>query len=98
MQMELEWQRRFEDVKADYYLANEQLIQDLIEGRDQVSGSHITPTHSIDSVCTLALMLTEIPAVMEAGQFTAGQKKRLFSRVFCYTRVHVSRCHLKNER
>ncbi|XP_063337890.1 coiled-coil domain-containing protein 57 isoform X4 [Pelmatolapia mariae] len=35
VQMELEWQRRFEDVKADYYLANEQLIQDLIEVRDQ---------------------------------------------------------------
>ncbi|XP_026033254.1 coiled-coil domain-containing protein 57 isoform X4 [Maylandia zebra] len=35
VQMELEWQRRFEDVKADYYLANEQLIQDLIEARDQ---------------------------------------------------------------
>lgn len=46
--MELEWQRRFEDVKVDYYLANEQLIQDLIEARDQVSGSHIT--HSTDSV------------------------------------------------
>ncbi|XP_006801691.1 coiled-coil domain-containing protein 57 [Neolamprologus brichardi] len=37
VQMELEWQRRFEDVKVDYYLANEQLIQDLIEARDQAT-------------------------------------------------------------
>ncbi|XP_063337888.1 coiled-coil domain-containing protein 57 isoform X2 [Pelmatolapia mariae] len=36
VQMELEWQRRFEDVKADYYLANEQLIQDLIEAKAEL--------------------------------------------------------------
>lgn len=37
VQLELEWERRFEDAKADHYLANEQLIQDLIQARDQVS-------------------------------------------------------------
>ncbi|XP_070708397.1 coiled-coil domain-containing protein 57 [Pempheris klunzingeri] len=35
VQVELEWQRRCEDVKAEYYLANEQLIQDLTQARDQ---------------------------------------------------------------
>ncbi|XP_041672487.1 coiled-coil domain-containing protein 57 isoform X2 [Cheilinus undulatus] len=36
VQVELEWQRRCEDVKAELYLANEQLIQDLTWARDQV--------------------------------------------------------------
>uniref|UniRef100_UPI0037E78F7E coiled-coil domain-containing protein 57 n=1 Tax=Semicossyphus pulcher TaxID=241346 RepID=UPI0037E78F7E len=35
VQVELEWQRRCEDVKAELYLANEQLIQDLTQARDQ---------------------------------------------------------------
>uniref|UniRef100_A0A3Q1GS68 Coiled-coil domain containing 57 n=1 Tax=Acanthochromis polyacanthus TaxID=80966 RepID=A0A3Q1GS68_9TELE len=35
VQVELEWQRRYEDIKAEHYLANEQLIQDLTEARDQ---------------------------------------------------------------
>ncbi|KAM9837409.1 LOW QUALITY PROTEIN: coiled-coil domain-containing protein 57 [Aulostomus maculatus] len=35
-QVELEWQRRCEDTKAEHYLANEQLIQDLTQARDQV--------------------------------------------------------------
>lgn len=88
--MELEWQRRFEDVKADYYLANEQLIQDLIEARDQVSGSHITLTHSIDSVCTLALMLNEIPAVMQSWTVHCRtEKKRLIFTCFL---LHACSC------
>nr|XP_014263917.2 coiled-coil domain-containing protein 57 isoform X3 [Maylandia zebra] len=49
VQMELEWQRRFEDVKADYYLANEQLIQDLIEARDQ----GLTP--KVDSLASVEI-------------------------------------------
>lgn len=36
VQVELEWQRRCEDMKAEHYLANEQLIQDLTRARDQV--------------------------------------------------------------
>ncbi|XP_075948860.1 coiled-coil domain-containing protein 57 [Anarhichas minor] len=35
VQVELEWQRRCEDMKARHYLANEQLIQDLTQARDQ---------------------------------------------------------------
>ncbi|XP_035526252.1 coiled-coil domain-containing protein 57-like [Morone saxatilis] len=35
VQVELEWQRRCEDLKAELYLANEQLIQDLSNARDQ---------------------------------------------------------------
>ncbi|XP_023120597.2 coiled-coil domain-containing protein 57 isoform X2 [Amphiprion ocellaris] len=35
VQAELEWQRRYEDIKAEHYLANEQLIQDLTEAGDQ---------------------------------------------------------------
>ncbi|XP_074518583.1 coiled-coil domain-containing protein 57 isoform X2 [Halichoeres trimaculatus] len=35
VQVELEWQRRCEDVKAELYLANEQLIRDLTMARDQ---------------------------------------------------------------
>uniref|UniRef100_A0A3B4XZA2 Coiled-coil domain containing 57 n=1 Tax=Seriola lalandi dorsalis TaxID=1841481 RepID=A0A3B4XZA2_SERLL len=35
VQVELEWQRRCEDMKAEHYLANEQLIQDLTQARDQ---------------------------------------------------------------
>ncbi|XP_020495924.2 coiled-coil domain-containing protein 57 isoform X1 [Labrus bergylta] len=35
VQADLEWQRRCEDVKAELYLANEQLIQDLTQARDQ---------------------------------------------------------------
>ncbi|XP_074476556.1 coiled-coil domain-containing protein 57 isoform X2 [Sebastes fasciatus] len=35
VQVELEWQRRCEDTKAQHYLANEQLIQDLSQARDQ---------------------------------------------------------------
>ncbi|KAM9314906.1 coiled-coil domain-containing protein 57 [Pholidichthys leucotaenia] len=35
VQLELEWKRRCEDLTAKHYLANEQLIQDLTEARDQ---------------------------------------------------------------
>ncbi|XP_018529876.1 coiled-coil domain-containing protein 57 isoform X3 [Lates calcarifer] len=35
IQMELEWQRHCEDMKAKHSLANEQLIQDLTHARDQ---------------------------------------------------------------
>ncbi|XP_071318725.1 coiled-coil domain-containing protein 57 isoform X2 [Trachinotus anak] len=35
VQVELEWQGRCEDLKAEHYLANEQLIQDLTQARDQ---------------------------------------------------------------
>ncbi|XP_034564723.1 coiled-coil domain-containing protein 57 [Notolabrus celidotus] len=35
VQGQLEWQRRCEDVKAELYLANEQLIRDLTQARDQ---------------------------------------------------------------
>ncbi|XP_070847253.1 coiled-coil domain-containing protein 57 [Chaetodon trifascialis] len=35
VQVELEWQRRCEDMKAEHYLANEQLIEDLTQARDQ---------------------------------------------------------------
>ncbi|KAM6964625.1 coiled-coil domain-containing protein 57 [Tautogolabrus adspersus] len=35
VQADLEWQRRCEDVKAELYLANEQLIQGLTQARDQ---------------------------------------------------------------
>ncbi|XP_039990755.1 coiled-coil domain-containing protein 57 isoform X3 [Xiphias gladius] len=35
VQVELEWQRHCDDVKAKHYLANEQLIQDLTQARDQ---------------------------------------------------------------
>ncbi|KAG7239766.1 hypothetical protein INR49_028353 [Caranx melampygus] len=37
VQVELEWQRRCEDMKAEHYLANEQLIQDLTQARDQTT-------------------------------------------------------------
>nr|XP_057918627.1 coiled-coil domain-containing protein 57-like isoform X2 [Doryrhamphus excisus]XP_057918628.1 coiled-coil domain-containing protein 57-like isoform X2 [Doryrhamphus excisus] len=35
VQVELEWQRRYDVAEAKYYLANEQLIQDLTRARDQ---------------------------------------------------------------
>ncbi|XP_061912422.1 coiled-coil domain-containing protein 57 isoform X2 [Entelurus aequoreus] len=35
VQVELDWQRRYEDAKVKHYLANEQLIQDLTQARDQ---------------------------------------------------------------
>ncbi|XP_068439100.1 coiled-coil domain-containing protein 57 isoform X2 [Clinocottus analis] len=35
VQVEVDWQRRCEDMKAQHYLANEQLIQDLTQARDQ---------------------------------------------------------------
>ncbi|XP_070783698.1 coiled-coil domain-containing protein 57 [Enoplosus armatus] len=35
VQVELEWQRRCEDMKVEHHLANEQLIQDLTQARDQ---------------------------------------------------------------
>lgn len=46
VQVELEWQRRCEDVKAEHYLANEQLIQDLTQAKDQVNLSYITQSPS----------------------------------------------------
>ncbi len=42
VQVELEWQRSCEDMKVEHYLANEQLIQDLTQAKDQVSLSCIT--------------------------------------------------------
>uniref|UniRef100_A0A3P8T9M5 Coiled-coil domain-containing protein 57 n=1 Tax=Amphiprion percula TaxID=161767 RepID=A0A3P8T9M5_AMPPE len=36
VQAELEWQRRYEDIKAEHYLANEQLIQDLTEAKAEL--------------------------------------------------------------
>lgn len=41
VQVELEWQRRLEDAKAEHYLASEQLIQGLTQARDQVRLSSI---------------------------------------------------------
>ncbi|XP_056285356.1 coiled-coil domain-containing protein 57 isoform X2 [Pseudoliparis swirei] len=35
VQVQVDWQRRCEDMKAQHYLANEQLIQDLTQARDQ---------------------------------------------------------------
>ncbi|XP_077359971.1 coiled-coil domain-containing protein 57 isoform X2 [Festucalex cinctus] len=35
IQLELEWQKRYDAVKVEHYLANEQLIQDLTLARDQ---------------------------------------------------------------
>ncbi|XP_034414191.1 coiled-coil domain-containing protein 57 isoform X2 [Cyclopterus lumpus] len=35
VQVKVDWQRRCEDMKAQHYLANEQLIQDLTQARDQ---------------------------------------------------------------
>ncbi|XP_037318911.2 coiled-coil domain-containing protein 57 isoform X2 [Pungitius pungitius] len=35
VQLEVEWQTRCEDMKAQHYLSNEQLIQDLTQARDQ---------------------------------------------------------------
>ena len=43
VQVELEWQRRCDDMKNKHYLVNEQLIQDLTQARDEVSLSYITP-------------------------------------------------------
>lgn len=43
VQLEVEWQSRCEDMKAQHYLSNEQLIQDLTAARDQVSRSCRTP-------------------------------------------------------
>lgn len=37
VQAELEWQNRCEDMKAEHYLANEQLLHDLTKTREQVS-------------------------------------------------------------
>ncbi|KAM7371281.1 hypothetical protein PAMP_010766 [Pampus punctatissimus] len=35
VQVELEWQRRCEELKSAHYLTNEQLMQDLMQARDQ---------------------------------------------------------------
>ncbi|XP_038591731.1 coiled-coil domain-containing protein 57 isoform X5 [Micropterus salmoides] len=37
IQVELEWQRRCEDMKVEHCLANEQLIQELTQARDQAN-------------------------------------------------------------
>lgn len=44
IQVELESQRRCENMKTEHHLANEQLIEHLIQARDQVSISYITHT------------------------------------------------------
>lgn len=36
LQVELEWQKRCENMKTEHYHVNEQLIKDLIRHRDQV--------------------------------------------------------------
>ncbi|KAG8008876.1 Coiled-coil domain-containing protein 57 [Nibea albiflora] len=36
VQVELEWQNRFEDMKAEHYLSNEQVLHDLTKTREQV--------------------------------------------------------------
>lgn len=43
VQVQLDWQRRCEDTKAEHYLASEQLIQTLTQARDQVTLSYVTP-------------------------------------------------------
>ena len=52
VQMELEWQRRCEELKSAQYLANEQLLQDLTQARDQVSLS-INITSYTMPLCTV---------------------------------------------
>ncbi|KAM7382220.1 hypothetical protein PAMA_012875 [Pampus argenteus] len=46
VQVELEWQRRCEELKSAHYLTNEQLMQDLMQARDQV----LTP--KVDSLAS----------------------------------------------
>ena len=47
VQVELEWQRRCEELKSVHYLVNEQLIQDMTKARDQVSLSYITQLFTV---------------------------------------------------
>jgi len=37
VQLELDWERRCEEVRAEHYLRSEELIQSLTQTRDQVS-------------------------------------------------------------
>lgn len=37
VQLELDWERRYEEVRAEHYLKCEELIKGLTESRDQVS-------------------------------------------------------------
>lgn len=37
VQLELDWERRCEEVRAEHYLKSEELIQGLSQARDQVS-------------------------------------------------------------
>ncbi len=37
VQLELDWERRCEEVRSEHYLRSEELIQSLTQARDQVS-------------------------------------------------------------
>lgn len=51
IQVELESQRRCENMKTEHHLATEQLIEHLIQARDQVSISYITHNPPAQCMC-----------------------------------------------
>ncbi|CAJ1080580.1 coiled-coil domain-containing protein 57 [Xyrichtys novacula] len=53
VQSELNWQRRCEDLKAELYLANEQLIQDLTRARDQVKAELMEKEQELQGLTVL---------------------------------------------
>ncbi|KAM9816786.1 coiled-coil domain-containing protein 57 [Neosynchiropus ocellatus] len=50
VQLDLEWQRRCEDLKAEHYLANETLIRDLTQARDQAKAELIEKEHQMEDL------------------------------------------------
>ncbi|XP_067365261.1 coiled-coil domain-containing protein 57 isoform X3 [Channa argus] len=59
VQAELESQRHCEDIKAKYYLANEQLIQDLIQARDQAKAEMSETEQKLQDLTVLHSVQTE---------------------------------------
>ncbi|XP_053722839.1 coiled-coil domain-containing protein 57 isoform X1 [Synchiropus splendidus] len=53
VQLDLEWQRRCEDLKAEHYLANETLIRDLAQARDQANAELTEKEHQLEDLHVL---------------------------------------------
>ncbi|ROI81916.1 Coiled-coil domain-containing protein 57 [Anabarilius grahami] len=72
VQLELDWERRCEEVRSEHYLRSEELIQSLTQARDQVNAELREKERELEEMVTLLKIVT-----VERDQALRGTKPAL---------------------
>ncbi|XP_056325999.1 coiled-coil domain-containing protein 57 isoform X1 [Danio aesculapii] len=72
VQLELDWERRCEDVRSEHYLRSEEIIQNLTQARDQVTAELREKERELQETMTLLQSVT-----VERDQALCGNKPAL---------------------